>query len=294
MDNSKFVETMKKFGFAEYEAKCYLALFEKESLSVGEIESLSNVPRSNIYAIMKKLLAKGLCVALPGKVKKYAASDPDLFKNEIMTSLDNTKKDVENLVTRINTLFEENKKNSDPLDYIEVLRNPMQIHCKYLELYSQAQKEILSFTKPPFSFATEKQLKEQFQVQFDAVDRNVVIRGIFEIPPGSEQEENFGKVVASKRIARVSVKQHEIRVYDELPVKMFVFDNKTCFFALEDPIKGKTSLTMLLTEHKAMANSFRFLFESFWEKARDYYVIDGKKHYLYPEEERKRRRGGKD
>jgi hypothetical protein len=108
-----------------------------------------------------------------------------------------------------------------------------------------------------------------------------------------KREEFFGKLFANKRIVKRSEILHEIRVIDELPVKLFVFDNRTCFFTLEDPIKGKTSLTMLVTDHEAMAKSFRFLFESFWEKAKDYYIIKGKKHYLYPEEERKRRKGGK-
>jgi hypothetical protein len=128
----------------------------------------------------------------------------------------------------------------------------------------------------------------------DAMMRNVSERGIIQLPPADKVKDYFDNIKSLAVDYKEYKGHHEYRIIDELPIKLFVFDRKICFFALEDPVKGKTSLTMLVAEHEAMAESFRFLFESFWEKAQDHYIVDGEKHYLYPEYERKRRKGGEE
>ena len=283
MDSSVIIETVKKYGFTEYEAKCYLALFEKESLSVGEIANLAGVPRANIYGIMQKLLAKGLCVSLPGAIKKYSASDPGIFRNELNKSLDESRKTIDSLTTELASLYQKSRANGNPLEYIEVLKNPEQIHRKYIELYSKAHKEVLGFSKPPFSYSTKEQLDEQGAAQFEAAKRKVLQRGIIQMPRREEVKPYFENLIATRRILKGNKKYQVLRFIDELPVKLHIFDEKVCFFGLEDPVKTKTSLTMLLTEHEAMAKSFKLLFQTFWRKAHDYYIIDNKKHYLYKE-----------
>ena len=295
------LEKVKKLGLNSYEAKVYLSLYERESLSVSEISKLSGVPRARVYDTLDSLMVEGLATLKPGKHKRYSAANPEVLQGKLERKIERQySEQKETLSSTVLTLkrkyeatHEGGLENTNPLEYIEVLKNPLNIHKKYLELFSKAQHEILAFTKPPFAFANDEQLKEQDKVQFDAVDRKVTIRTIIELPPKDKIEGFFNKLFASEKTVNVHENQHEIRIYDELPVKMFVFDGKTCFFTLEDPIKGKTSLTMLVTDHIAMANSFRLLFESFWEKSRYDFIINGKKHYLYSEEEIKRKKGGK-
>jgi sugar-specific transcriptional regulator TrmB len=274
MDNSRLLETIKRFGFAEYEAKCYLALFEKESLTVGEIASLAGVPRANIYGIMRKLLAKGFCVSLPGAVKKYSASDPNIFRDELTKSLDESKKTIDSLTIELTSLFKNSRANGSPLEYIEILRNPYQIHRKFMKLCSEAQKEILGFVKPPFSYETPSQEQEQKDLGRNEIINGKKVKGIHELPENKKELPQFFNIIHKYYNSNCE----EVKVIEKLPMKLFIFDNRIVMFALEDPVQDRLSLTMLVVEHPILAESLKWLFDSYWAKAQYHYTYNKKKY----------------
>jgi sugar-specific transcriptional regulator TrmB len=196
----------------------------------------------------------------------------------MLESLTETRKAVDELAGKLYSLHKTNKSNNNRLDYIEILKSSYQIHRKFVELFTKTEREVLIFCKPPFAFRSAKEREEQFQAQTDATERGVITRGIFELPPEDQLEDYFNGQAGKPN----SNKGDEARVIAELPIKLNIFDNRTCLFTLEDPIKEKTSLTMLVTEHEAMAKTHRLLFESIWEKAINYYVVNGEKIYLPP------------
>ena len=263
MREETFVEKMKRFGFAEYESKCYLSLFEKEALSVNEITNLTGVPRSSIYGVMKKLLTKGLCVALPGKVTKYVAANPDSLKDNLLESIDESKKIVEDLTSNLETLFNGSRGNGDPLEYIEILKNPSVSHRRFLELSNQTQREMLGFVKAPFihrAGAEAMDLKnEQHTSNFGAIKRGVAQRSMWEFDAVKHELVPFFKKYWRNYSGMT-------RVTERLPVKMVVFDRQFVLYQLEDPVPGKPSLTSLVTKHRALAEAFVGLFEYHWEK----------------------------
>ena len=305
MTNLELINQIKQLGFSENEAKCYIALLERESLMVSDIARLTGIARPNTYEAMKRLVIKGLSVTLPGDIKKYSASPPEVIESQLLDNMIHSyDKELENLekrkkeifeakktlnenaisvISQLNSLYEKSRDNNNPLEFIEVLKNPYQIHRKFLELYNKAEKEVLGFIKPPFAYADEKQLAEQTKAQLDAADRRVIQRCIIQMPPADQAKEFLSRLTDSARDVGKGTKYDWNKVIDELPIKLSLFDDKFCFFAFEDPIVEKTSLTMLLTEHRAMAKSFRLLFESLWEKAKDFYYVENKKcHLIYP------------
>ena len=67
------VENLVKIGFSEYEAKAYVALLRKSSVTGYELSKLSGVPRSMIYEVVAKLTARGAAMTLrTGGATKYA------------------------------------------------------------------------------------------------------------------------------------------------------------------------------------------------------------------------------
>jgi sugar-specific transcriptional regulator TrmB len=295
VSNLTLITQIRQLGFSENEAKCYVALFERDSLTASEVANLTGIARPNAYEAMKRLVAKGMCLILPGKVKKYSVSNPDMLKGQLFTDLNaSLDSELENLekkrqeifkqkkvildiadttIAKLNILYQTNRGNSDPLDYIEILRNPEQIHKKFLELYSKAQKEVVAFIKPPFAHVTQAQLEEQFSVQDEGIKKGVIRKAIFEV----KTDEQAKKLLTVSKSNKGNIGE-QFNVIDNLPIKFFVFDEYACYFALEDPITDRTSLTMLIAEHNALAMSFKILFETFWGKARDYYFLDGKKY----------------
>ena len=65
----KHIDTLFEVGLSVNEAKVYLALLEKGISQVGEIVTLSEVPQQRMYYVLDKLMNKGLCSLIPGKVK---------------------------------------------------------------------------------------------------------------------------------------------------------------------------------------------------------------------------------
>jgi sugar-specific transcriptional regulator TrmB len=276
MKQSDRIEILRKLGFSEYEAKCYLALFGKESLRVNEVAAMAEIPRPNAYEALRKLLAKGLCVSLPGGTRKYAAADPRHFKDKSLESLSNSMKSIDGLYLDLDAFFKGNCNNNNPLDYIKVIKDRYQIHHKYIELCSKAEKEILSFTKPPYVFKSKEQYQEQCDPQYDALKRGVKIKTIFETPVYPKEMAPFIQWMRDIH----GGDGDEIKMVDSLPIKLAIFDDRTVLFVMPDPILEKLSITTVVVDNPALAMAFKMLFNSVWVQARDYIVINNRKNYI--------------
>jgi HTH-type transcriptional regulator, sugar sensing transcriptional regulator len=298
MNYSSYVNMIKELGLTEYEAKCYLALFERESLTAIEVMSLAGIPRPNTYEALKKLLAKGLCVSMPGKTKRFAAADPLLLKEKASDFIDNTldieigqlekkkehlvekrqriNENVDSAISYLKVLYDNGRENCNPLDYIEILREPNQIHRRYLKLCEESTSEIIFFIKPPYTFTNPIQEIEQIKAQNDAQERGVKVRYICELPADEDRQIKMCRNI----MEGVRHPNDQPRVIEELPLKLGIFDQSVVLFTLLDPLQGRVSLTSLIARHKSMAIGFKLLFESYWERARDYFFEGDRKIYF--------------
>jgi len=67
------IDRLVKIGFSEYEAKAYVALLRKSPVTGYELSKLSSVPRSMIYEVVGKLVARGAAMTLRKEgATKYA------------------------------------------------------------------------------------------------------------------------------------------------------------------------------------------------------------------------------
>jgi sugar-specific transcriptional regulator TrmB len=276
MNRPSLITKIKQMGFSEYETKCYLALFERDSLTASEVASLAGIPRPNAYESLEKLLAKGMCLSIPGKVRKFTVADPEYLREKQLDALHQMtigiKDNIESVTSELQPLFIKCRSNGSPLDYIEILKDPHQVRRRVIQLCTNTQKEMLVFTKPPYSFGSMKQRQEQKDPQIDALKRGVKFKTIYELPTDEDEK------IAFLKAAQELIEQgEEARIIDELPIKLAIFDEKTVLFALVDPVVGKPSVTSLVAEHPALARSFMVLFYSFWDKAKNYCIINNRK-----------------
>jgi HTH-type transcriptional regulator, sugar sensing transcriptional regulator len=294
MDDVVIMDIIKKAGFSDYEVKCYLALLERDSMSVNEVAKLAGIPRPSTYDVLEQLMIKGLVSSVPGKTKRFAAADPHILreksldaiqieidnidrrKKEVLTRKNEVQENIDGAINKLHLLFTKNRANESPLDYLEILKEPRQIQYKLIQLCAESTNEILFFIKPPFAFTTKDQEQAQVKSQNDAMDRGVQLRYIYELPPDEEKQIRIFK---SLRDSIYNQNDHP-RVTAKLPIKLAIFDDKKVMFTLEDPITGAVSLTSLIAEHHAMATSFKLLFETFWERAKDYYMEGDRRIYF--------------
>ena len=171
---------------------------------------------------------------------------------------------VGNLTGELTPLFEGSRSQHIPLEYIEVLKDPLQIHRKIMELNAQCKEELLVFTKPPFSGYGKPSMNEQADQQKSLTRAGVESRSVYEILTDSQE-----RAWQLQFIADAKSNGEKSREIDRLPMKLAVFDRRVSAFALEDPTTQKPSLTTLVIEHAGLAMGLRMLFECYWVRSRE-------------------------
>jgi len=335
MSRTLILKRLREVGLTSYEAKSYLSLLERDTLTVSEVSKLAGIPRPNAYEALEKLMSKGMCISKPGDVKKYTASDPLLLQEKFLPEaklatelqlerlrkkekeilekskgateiqlenlrkkekeilerskaatqieLENLRKkekeiresnkaaeeNITNLMKELTPQYENSRQEVNPLDYIEIIKDPYQIHKRFMQLLAQGKEEILVITKPPFSGPREK-LEEQVGQGFDTSKRGVRVRCIYEI--ARDEDERRWQLEMIKRAVSAGEKA---RVSEELPMKMAIFDSSVVMYWLEDPVSQQTSLTAQVVVHHSLAKGLKILFETLWEQAQDYHILKG-------------------
>ena len=149
MKDISLIERIKQIGLSEYEAKCYLALFQRESLAVSEVIKITGIPRPDAYRAMEKLLGKGMSIAVSGKTKRYKVSDPLLLKEKSLTAMgDNVKSELEDL----------EKKQQNIVDMRT--KKILELEKKQREILDKKKREIIN---------KEKDFRENMDVIFDGL-----------------------------------------------------------------------------------------------------------------------------
>jgi len=260
-----------ELGLTEYESKGYLSMLKKHDFTATELSRISEIPRTRVYEILQKLVQRGLCIEILGNIKKYKAVSPEIALNKLLEYQKAEFSIKKNLVKSISSTLQEQylkgSNNQDPLDYIELLKDPKQVARRFMRLVSSAKKEILIFIRPPFS-NPKKKLEKQADEGIEALQRDVTCKALYEISKNREERE--WTFVQADRSAKAG--EHS-RIIEELPLKMAVFDGSKVIFAMEDFHPSKNYQTSLVIENLALAKSMKILFETLWEKGRDYHDL---------------------
>lgn len=105
----RVIESMKELGFTASEARIYLSLLKKPGSTGYEIASLSGVPRSAIYNVLKKLEGGGLVNSSPDKPTKWTPIPTDrlyeLMEGRFTSSLESLRKSLKKVVTPPDSSF---------------------------------------------------------------------------------------------------------------------------------------------------------------------------------------------
>jgi sugar-specific transcriptional regulator TrmB len=284
------VTHLQALGLNAYEARAYVALLERNTLTATQVANLAGIPRARVYETLETLTARGLCVLRPGRFKTYGATNPAALKETLLpgaqgkieTELETVKKEerklvlkkkelsagVDSLINDLLPVFEKGFSDHSPLEYIEIIKDPYQIHKRFMQLVREAKEETLVFTRPPFSGPQEKR-DQHLDQETDILKRGVRCMSIYEMLKGEDE-----KGWLFRHIDRAVKAGEEARVLEELPMKMAIFDSRIVIYALEDPISKQPSFTTQIVEHRDLAKSLRILFFTMWEQAEDYHILE--------------------
>ena len=256
MENGELVAQLTRLGLTSYEAKAYLTLIRRDSFTAAQVARQSGLPRQRIYDVLGSLVQKGLAVARPGTVVKYAATTPEVAIDLLLTShrdeLSRMERDARGMVKDLKPAFEAGQVHTDPLEYIEVLRDRRAINERFAELQSAVKKEILVFTKPPYATPPQENV-EGLEVIATHEARSLYEFSVFDEP------------AVMRGVQRFVEAGEDARFVSELPLKLVIIDETIVMFGMEDPVAGSSDLTIVVVEHQSLAKVLKTAFNAIWE-----------------------------
>ncbi len=252
------VAELAQLGLTTYEAKAYVALLGRDSFTAAQVSRQAGLPRQRIYDVLGSLVEKGLASARPGSVVKYAAVAPELAVDRLVAEHRRQLEDLEHAakraITELQPAYRSGLEHTDPLEYIEVLRDRRAINERFAELQASVKREILVFTKPPYATPPQENV-EGLAVTLTHEARSIYEFGVFDDPAVSEGVRRF--IDAGE----------DARFVPELPLKLVIIDETIVMFGMEDPVAGSADLTIVVVEHSSLARVLKTAFDAIWTSA---------------------------
>jgi sugar-specific transcriptional regulator TrmB len=273
MDTDKYLRAFVEIGLTEREAKVYMTLLSGRMYSASDLQKAVNIPRTKIYEVLNKMLSRGICTERKlGKNKIYEAIEPELALESIYSKYQNDlnrkKKMIDQLSEVFTPIFENSKSIINPLEFIEVMRDKVQIHRRYTNSVRNTKREMLTFNKGPYASDNPERLTEQEDEETKLLKRGGKTKNIYEFKEFNEVDWLLDSVKKTVRFGQ------EARVVEKLPIKMLIFDDEKVMFPLEQPIDVSNDLTMIYIEHKQLANACRILFNHMWDQGKDFAEVE--------------------
>ena len=256
------IRELTNLGISEREAKLYLVMLEYGEVTANEMHRLTGIQRSKIYSILSRMVVHGLTSERnEGRNRYFAALNPKIVKATLQREWDS---EHANRVDKANSIFDMLEQSfiahqSGPsLQAIELIRNPGNIHNRFVQLMNETKKDIAAFNRPPFAASTKKSVEVQNQAQLEAMKRGVKIRAIIGLEDDKDRNFDYEKI-------------HEndfLRVTSHLPVKLYIFDVEKVFIGLPSNIQGNfNNFTMMFVNDPGFAELCQISFEEIWSNA---------------------------
>jgi HTH-type transcriptional regulator, sugar sensing transcriptional regulator len=257
MKTENHVGQLTQLGLNAYEAKAYAALLGKESFTASQVADLSGVPRQRIYDILASLVERGLAISRPNRRgTKYAAVAPDRALSGLLDHqqqrLDHLQSVTRDLIDVLTDQYQSSKESGGPLEYIEVLRGTTAINQRFAEIQDNCQREILVLTRPPYAKPPQDNVEG-----IETVKRQIRACSIYEESVLIDPETRRG-------VASFLQHGEEARFVKHLPLKLVIVDETIVMFAMEDPIVGRTDMTIMVIENIPLAKLLKLAFEALW------------------------------
>ena len=246
MNNSATFELLEKLGLTEYEAKTLNTLFKLKEAEAPTISRTAQVPKTRVYDVLEKLIARELIIELKGRPKLYRAIDP--------------KKAIDLLIL--------NKKGQ--LDELEEEATQLKENLIIINEKEEFGEKVMK--------VKDKQDFERILGQ-ELLKAGTSIHGLTEI---TDEHDIIHEALAKAKSKDITIRllnsypskklkeSAEVRQFNH-GLNAFIIDNKRIVLAISDFKKNKPEYHFtILNEHQPMANALTHFFDYNWEKAKKY------------------------
>ena len=248
------IDILTEMGLSLNEAKVYLALLRKRISQVGEIATLSGVPQKMIYYVLQKLMSKGMCSLVPGKVQKYRPTEPGIGIGNFIAKAQKQIDSSKIMLDELGKQYEIGQTEISSAECIEIIQNTTNIAQRVLSLERLSTEEVLSFNKPPYA------MMDRNVEELHGLKRGTRYRSIYQI-------------AEAKALIPMSVMEmyreagEEVRIAESLPMKMMIFDSRILMFTHEECLTPPENFTAVIIQRSSIIIALKELFEMYWSQS---------------------------
>ena len=254
---TRTVAELTRLGLTTYEARAYHALLGRDSFTAAQVARQADLPRQRIYDVLGSLVEKGLASTRPGSVVKYSAVAPELAVERLVAShrleLADLERSASRIIDELTPTYRSGLEHTDPLEYIEILRDAGAINERFAELQAGVKREILVFTKAPYATPPQE------NVEGLEVTRTHDARSVYEFAV-------FNDPAIAEGVRRFIEAGEEARFVESLPLKLVIIDETIVMFGMQDPVGAGKDLTIMVVEHPSLAQTLKTAFTAVWER----------------------------
>lgn len=271
------VEQLLEIGFSEYEANVYLALIMGDKLAASEICNLAGVPKGRVYGVLASLMEMGMCIMIPGSVKRYQALPPDLAFS-VLCEKRRLAQEAEELKTmklskQLSALYEEDENLDPEFDSVSIYTSPITIAKKFYEMIDKTEAIHRSLCKPPYLVIQSiDEVAPKSGSVIEALQRGVEFRTIYELE--EEDVENFSYICEY-----FHSQGEKVRIIKKLPIKLAIMDSSIALFTMHHRYFKRNKFSCMFIENSDLIVALTDLFDYYWSIATDYtdFVKNGNK-----------------
>ncbi len=217
--NNEILGGLEELGLSQYEASAYYSLLGKGMVSATEIAYFSNLPRTKIYFILKKLEKKNLVFINYQKPLMFRALSPkDSFGN-ILSKYENRIKSLKKIIESLQQINENGLKNKGIEEKRYLVLNQFSTDSKIIELIKNTNESI-DISLNHWGNVILNASKEEI---LKAIYRGVKVRILFDFMCRDES------IILPNAIDKKSAK---------ISTNMFIFDNNSMIIINNDGTKS--------------------------------------------------------
>lgn len=256
MEKKEILETLKKFGLSEYEARAYSTLALIGPCKAGDISKNANIPQSKIYDTLEELMRKQLVEVFEGRPKEFKAISPEVALRSLV---EEKEKELGSLKTtaKIVSSFLKPITKEDILEGIWVQKGEkfFQVMNRLGEMLERAKNYVYDITR---DFSYSSRFREAIK---SCIRRKVKLRVI---GIGAIDEKNYYRA-KWYAVHGIPLKTFETKVHP----RILVVDGKEVALRLDhNPLKEKFTFHSIWSKDISLVKVFDTYMKGLWKIAK--------------------------
>lgn len=242
-------------GLTSDEEAVYCALLTQPGQSAKDLTAAgSGLSRSRAGCVVDGLVERGLVTCLPGQPVRYAAVAPDVGVERLVHGRIAEARLAQQRVPALMDLFWAGQRNTNSVDFIEIVRSKTAIVQRWQQLQQSLSAELRAFDCPPYLADPNETDPTEVARLADGVGYRVIYTQDVLDAPGRWADLELS-IVAGE----------QARVLQQLPTKLTLFDDVAALLFLEASESRPPSVVVV--HRSPLLDALSALFETYWRMA---------------------------